>query len=439
MSSPEYLRGQLARLVDEAPVAPDRLARVRRRATVIRRRRGGSVVSAAATAVVALTVAVTTVSASSSNDLAHPPTTTAFPATKVPTSILLADLQGRIFRLGDLASTTATQLRGPRIQVSDTLHAAVGTASDGRTIIAWSAARDLVAIDPAHPEGFRPLLAQKREHGGEPAGYDVPGVGRRNTVLPYLARGGTLWLWAAQLPSDPEGPVPHSQLVPVDLNGNPIGSPITLPELQSVIAVGRKGAYVSVPASGDHLRLVRVDAASRLHRVGGVEAPLPDQGGYGAALWNGSTECTGGTDAGRISSDACRHDVLDAEAGRVTVVTGRPSEGFLFEDREVFSPDGRYAAVELGGLPLASSGNQLPQGWAVVDLLSGASTVIEPSVHLAPSVPDATVVWSGDRLIWTGTPPDGRGTIVGAYLPATGRSMTTRVATRGLRALGAGG
>jgi hypothetical protein len=432
MSAATRLRVELGRLVDDPPTNPDRLASVRRRAGGMRRRRAAAATTGMAVASALALLVTSTVIAESHAELTRLPTTSRLSPSLLPTRILLADQQGRVHLLDRLTATRAKPVAGPVIQTGSSLRAAVGTGADGRTIIAMDAVGDIVAIDPDHPASPRVLLAVT-QGAGQPVGYDVPGVGRRTMVRPYLSRGGGLWLWVAQ--QSDQLPVRGSSLVPLDLSGRLAGPPVDLPPIQWVVAVGRLGAYVSVSAGDDRLRLMRVDADGRLHRVSAEGAPALDEGNYGAALWNGSTTCDVGATAGG-STDDCHHEALDAETGAITTLKGRPSVGYLAEDVESFSPDGRYAAVSYGGLPLAKDGSTL-QGWAVVNLATGAVTVVRSTIHVAPSVPADTVVWSGDRLLWTSAAPDGRSTIVGAFVPATGQFVATTLPVKGLRALGA--
>ncbi|MFL6136844.1 MAG: hypothetical protein ACJ74O_03480 [Frankiaceae bacterium] len=435
MSAPPGLRTQLARLVDEPPMPPDRLAGVYRRARAMRRRRAATLVSSVAVAVAAVVLAGTGLPGGSGH-LAG--TTTVFSPTTLPTGILLADQKGRVVRLDGLRATTTTAVSGLRIQTGNHLQAAIGTGSDGRSIIAVDTTGDILAIDPGDPAHPRVLLAHKRA-AGQPAWYDVPGLGRRDAVRPYLARGGELWLWAWRRGDQQPDGIRHSQLVAVDIQGRPVGRPLEMPSIDWVIAIGRKGAYVAASSGPKQLSLQRVDSHGRLHPLGTAAMTGPDQGSYGRALLDPSADCSGAGTAGGASTGDCAYQLVDADSGKLTALAGRPRTGELAPDAQSFSPDGRYVAVALlAALPL--QGDQPSRGWAVADTRTGQMTVVGASVHRVPSGAVAdTAIWSGDRLIWTSPSAGGRGTIVGSYLPVTGRSATTTVAHKGLRAVGAAG
>jgi hypothetical protein len=396
----------------------------------MRRRRAASVGTGAAAAVVAIALAVTTLSPGGSGQLATGPSP--FDPTKLPSGILLSAGDGRVVRLPDLDAKSAATVPGLKLQTGDRLQGAVGTGADGRSIIAQDGARDFVVIDPVHPERSRVLLANEGAKGRATA-YDIPGLGRRQGVLPFLARGGALWVWVGQIYGNTKDHVTRgTQLVPMDLDGQLTGRPIDLPPITWVVTVGREGAYVLTTDN----RLALVSRDGSVHRLSVGGAAIWSDAGYGRVFWDAVDECSSGG-GGADVPDTCHYELLDAETGKVHELTARPSQG-SFGGAPVWSPDGRYLAITLipSGLPLIA-GKGSGGGYAVVDTATDKVTVVRASLRYY-SDPNITAIWSGDRLIWSGT-LDARHSLVGAYLPATGKSATTTVPVTSLRVLGAAG
>jgi hypothetical protein len=106
-----------------------------------------------------------------------------------------------------------------------------------------------------------------------------------------------------------------------------------------------------------------------------------------------------------------------------------------------FSVDGRHVVDGPAPpvLPLKTHGNSLDSGWAylVIDATTGRTTVVPGTTRYGVQARGTRgeAVWSGDRLLWTEQLANR--TLVGAYLPANGRSLVTSVPARGLLLLGA--
>lgn len=432
MSAPDLLRDQLGRLVDVPPTAPDRLASVRRRASRIRRNRVAAAVTSAVAAVVVIVVVGTTVVGSNRSAPVDP---LAPPATTLPSGVLLVDRHGAVSRLAAMTDHVLEPVRDLRLTPGQGPVAVAG----GRVLAAT--ARGWELVDPARPGSARVLLRpdhlvpQIDEHG-KPTGvnlafYAIRGVGPRLVTRLIVERGGErVWLVTARTQAAVTMSSGPFDLYAMDLTGHVDPAPIHLAGNVQPVAAGRTGMYaIASSGTGSNARadFVQVDRSGHLTTVRRNVIGDPFTAGYGEMI---VAHCCDGADP----------MLFDADTGRSVPVT---RAGRLMPDLvdPQFSVDGRYIVdgAEPPVLPLEMTGNNVDSGWAyvMIDSTTGRATVVPGTARYGDRRMGTTgmAVWSGDRLVWT--EELAHRTLIGAYLPANGRSVITSVPTRGLSLLGA--
>jgi hypothetical protein len=401
MSAPETLREQLARLVEDAPTDPGRLAAVRQRAHHIRRRR---IAATAALVAVLAVIAVLTTRLYWTSHL-EPITPTG-----LPTGVLLVDRQGHVLVIPNLGSGRVVTEPGVRLRA----HSDVLAASRGRSITV-DAHGNLVVIDPRHGTVPRLLVPWNG------SAFDVPGVGPRAIYGTVLVERGEQRIW---LPTFPVGTLEEkaflqpTELVPLDLDGKPDGRPTWLGRGPGVLAVGRAGVYIW-NVTGSKFSLDRVDFNGQEHGNPTYDVSVGYVGSNSIVLRRPTCQHV-----------QCSVFIYDADTGRITKISDTSPRGSLLFSTTRVSPDGRYLATALD-----LSGDQRPCGWAVVDLRTGAVAPVDASIHPGGVNVRDDAGWSGDRLVWVSSTR--HGSVVGGYDPMTGDSATSHVSQTDLRVLGA--
>jgi hypothetical protein len=226
------------------------------------------------------------------------------------------------------------------------------------------------------------------------------------------------------------------ELYAMDLAGHVDPRAIRLPKGAVPVVVGKTGTYVETRSGSSRFagpNFSRVDGSGRLRVVFRDTDSGPPGNGYGEVVLQ-----TCPTHFGGCSTSNPR--MFDADTGHVVRLPAKaPHGGFLYLVQPPFSVDGRYFVDELGAaLPMLTRGKDFDNGfaWVVVDTATGQETLVPGSLRRWVNRNALQIAgWSGDRLVWT--EQLAHRTVIGAYLPANGRSVITSVPTRGLALLGA--
>jgi hypothetical protein len=430
VSAPDSLRAELARLVDDAPVTGERLPQVHARARRIRRNRTAAALTSAVAAVVVAVLVATNVAGTnrSVDPLAPSPT-------KLPTGVLLFNLHGSVFQLPTMADRALQPVNDLRLVAARPIPVA------GGKVLALDAKQDYVLVDPRQPGSARVLLHVDHfvpmvdEHGkvtrDKKALWAIPGVGPRIVVRLIVERGGQrVWVVTARTQAAAtfdRGPL---DMYAMDLSGRVDPRGVHLPRGIDPVLAGRTGIYASAsdPTHPNAApRFARIDRSGHVSRLPGRFSAGPFEGGYGEAFLSA---CCDGSGLRVFDADT-GHSLPVRHAGQLQVADFVPQ----------FSVDGRYA-VDLSVppvLPLKGTDQNPDTGfvWLMVDTTTGRTTVVPGTERYGVDFngPNPEATWSGDRLVWT--EQLAHRSLIGAYLPANGRSVVTSVPTRGLALIGA--
>jgi hypothetical protein len=337
--------------------------------------------------------------------------------TGVPTGVLLVDRSGHVLAIPNLGSSQVVTEPGVQFLPGEVL------AADGGRSIVSQPEGDLLVIDPEHSTLPRVLAPRNGST------IHVPGLGAR-VLAGFVEERGGRRIWLVTLPpgtSAWRSSTQPSELIPLDLDGQFDGRPISLPARTHALTVGRTGAYVFTGpdrGSSNWVTLERVSFDGKVHVVR-IESDLSLDAGNGVVLWRPPT----------CRRYHCPLFVLDADTGRTTEIADTASKGRLAVSvgSARFSPDGRYVVSPLNN---AATAEQVWQGYAVVDLRTGEITPVDATIHPNGRMTRwDDVGWSGDRLVWVSQ--DAHGSIIGGYDPTTGDSATTYIPRTYLRVLGA--